>query len=392
MTQLAPVSNPNRWETTLLSVPQWVTNITWSNDGGATWTPATYVSGTVVCDATAQTRWTVSDMEIIAPYGYDGISPFRTRMHIQHGLQYGNNTFDMIGMGMYRITDVSRNKSNPNLLTVSGSSFEHYLQSPWGSFTTTQQYDAQSAQGLLESLIQEVLPDALISYQNVDPSQIIPAITTDGDRWQLIDGSTSDQSIARALGCRIYPDGNGIWIVAPRGTIEDAPTWSALGGVSLVDSTETVSLDGLYNVIAVSGTDPILGTAIGPYSVADTDPYSRTNINVPINEGGIGQSVYQYQSDLITTQAQAVAAGQSLLMDSRGLQQTVAMENVYNPRFRPDCAGTVDTGSGVQKAIFDALEFDLTGAPFSNVTLRTTSTQFTGILTEFVDPSLAGGN
>lgn len=391
MTDLAPVKDPIRWERTILGSPQWVTEITWSNDGGQSWDEATYISGSVTVDATNQIRWTTEGMQLLAPYGWEGFSPFRTRMKIRHGLQYGPNDRDLIGMGVYRITSASRQRSNPELITVSGASFEHYLIAPWGASGKARQFASQSAQGLVENLIREVLPDATIAWRGVDISTMVPALSTDGDRWQLIDGQTGSQSIARALGARVFCDGDGNWIISPRGAIEDPAVWSSKVGESEIDATETVSLNGLYNIVAVYGTDPILGTAIGPYQMADTDPFSKTNVNLPINKGGIGKSTLQYTSDIVTNPAQAMNTGSSILKDSRGLQQTISFSRLYDPRLRPDCAGTVDTGSGEQKSIFDSLTFDLTGQPIEDAVVRTTSTQFTGQLTEFVDPSLSGG-
>lgn len=386
----ADVQDPERWERTILGTPRWTTQIQWSNDGGQTWQDAQYVSGTVTCDATSRIRWSTDGMVLVGPFGWDGFSPFRTRFKIRHGIWYGPNDVDLIGMGVYRCTDAEQDDNNPDQIIVSGSSFEHYMISPWGAFGRTRTFAQNSGSGIVSKLVLEVLPEATIAWRGVDGSTTVPALTTDADRWDLIDGSSGAQSVARALGARAFFDGDGSLIIAKRGTIEDAAVWSAKRGESKITGSTKVSLDGLYNIVAVTGADAN-GGVVGPYTVADVDPHSKTNVNLPINQGGIGRSLYQYSNDIITNRNQALASGQSILQNSRGLQQTMSFTRLYNPRLRPDDAGAVDTPAGVQKAIFDTLNFDLTGAPMDSCTVRTTSTQFTGQLTEFVDPDQAGG-
>lgn len=379
----ADCKDPARWDATIVGSPRWVTQISWSNDGGHTWGEAQYVAGTVTCDATSQVRWTMQDLQLLAPYGKDGISPFRTRLRIRHGLQYSDGQ-DLIGMGVYRVTDANRSLSNPALVNVSGSSFEHYMIAPWGAFDRTRQFVSQDAADLVAKLILEVLPDATIVWRGADGTQMVPALTTDQDRWSLIDGQADSQSVAGALGVAVYCDGDGAFIVSPRGTLEDPPVWTAVSKQNLIESVEQVSLEGLYNIVAAYGTDPS-GAAIGPFTVADVDPFSITNANVPINQGGIGRSLYQYSNDMITNPRQGYTAAMAKLAQSRGLQQTITIDQLYNPRLRPDDVGTVDTPSGPQKGIFDTLTFDLQGAAITGTTLRTTSTRFAGTVATFVD-------
>ena len=54
---------------------QWVTEVSWSNDGWATTNRATFVDGTVVCSQLDQIRWSTKDMTLAeVPLGLTGIN------------------------------------------------------------------------------------------------------------------------------------------------------------------------------------------------------------------------------------------------------------------------------------------------------------------------------
>lgn len=372
----------------------WVTVVEWANDGGHVWQPATFIDGSVTCAATSQIRWQTQDLQLTdVPFGRFGIVPWSTRFRIRHGIQYNSGSTELIGMGVYRCTDVSRDRYT-KVLTLSGSSFEHYLISPWGDFGITRQFKPANARDLTEQLIHEMLPQAVIAWRGIDGdgwSTGTPQLTTDGDRWSIIDGNTGSESIARALAARVYCDGNGIWTVTPRATLQDPSEWDFGASEAQLSASEALSLDGLYNVVKVSSQSTDGSPQVGPITIADVDPYSPTNILVSPDNGGIGQSVYAYQSDQIKYNWQAVQVGQSLLANSRGLQQTLSVGSLHNPALDADTVCTVQTDDGSMKTIIDSITYDLKGGPMSNIQVRTTSTRFSGQVAELFDPSAQGG-
>lgn len=388
---MRPVSD--RWKESVRGgAVNWVTVVEWANDGGHEWQPATFVDGSVTCSATSQIRWQTGDLVVAdVPYGRFGVVPWSTRFRIRHGIRYGRGATELLGMGVYRCTEVQRQR-NTGRLTLSGSSFEHYLISPWGDFGITRQFRPSNARDLLEGLIREVLPQASIAWRGIDGwAAGTPQLTTDGDRWSIIDGRTKDESIARALSARVYCDGNGVWIVAPRATLEDPAEWHFRAGEAQLDADESLSLDGLFNVVKVSSQSTDGSSQVGPVTVADVDPYSPTNILKSPDEGGIGQSVLAYESDQIRWEWQAVQVGRSLLANSRGLQQTLNVSSLHNPALTPDTVVTVETDDGDVKSIIDSLTYDLKGGPMSGIQVRTTSTRFSGQAAELFDPDDQGG-
>lgn len=373
----------DRWKAAVLGVPQWVTNIDWTNDGGKSWNACTYDGGSVTCDATQQIRWaadlTVRDVAI----GPKDLNPYTSRFRIRHGIQYRPGDQELIGMGYYRATSVKRSTDDADLVSLAGSSFEHYLVKPSGAFPRIRQFRAQSVRDLVEKLIKEVIPSARISWQADGDNTTLPASTATGDRWAVIDGSQGASSAARAIGARCFTGGEGEWIIARPGSLEDDPTWTASLGETQLSLDEELSIDDVYNVVSVTG-QPTDGTdPVGPVVVADVDPHSPTNTRVSFDDGGTGKIIREYASSKITDASQATVVARALLAQHLGLKQSISFSRLYDPSIEPWDVGIADTPDGRLRVIADSLQYDLTGqSPLSGST-RTAESRYMGQVQEF---------
>lgn len=394
------VNDPRRWAGQLRGMAHWATFVDWTNDGGATWlTFPRFFAGSVNCDTTATTRWTTSDLKVggvpvneQARRTEDGINPGRTRFKIRHGLWYGRNTYDLIGMGVYRCSQAVVDDRARDTLTLTGASFESYLQSPLGAFPKPRQFQATSAQALVAKLIHEILPDAVILWDpSLDPGSPTPLLQSDDDRWALIDGNSESASIARAVGARIFTDGDGGWRVRVPGSLADPITWTSTREESQLSSSRTLSTDGVFNMISLtsSSTDGTTPT-LGPVIVLDDDPASLTYARLSPDRGGFGPSVRKYSSPLFTSTTQMVRAGQSMLAQTLGRKQSFTFTRRYDPRIEPWEVGLIDSDVGPVRTILDSLTYDLTGKSPLSGEARTTSSQYAGQVGEWVDTTEGG--
>lgn len=393
-----------RWQATLNnprgSVVTWATAIDYSNDGGNAWWPTQYLSGSVTCDATSQVRWKTSDLQVssVDPEyplalgsGERDIDPFRTRFRVRHGLQYPGGQRELLGMGVYVCTDAQRPRGAMHRIQLSGGSFETYFISPRGAFPKDRTFAESSAGAMVEKLIREVLPRAVIWWHpDIDRSARTPRIQSDGDRWAVIDGASDSPSIARAIGARIYPNGDGAWVVAPPGSLSDPLVWQSTYGETQLEAVRGLSSEGVCNVISLRSQGAESGLELGPVVVLDNDPASPTYAYRSPDEGGFGVSVRQYSSGMFTSVGQMGTAGQAMLAQTLGLRQSISFTRRYDPSIRPGQVGLVDTDAGPLRTIVDSLTYDLSGKSSMDGEARTTSARYTGQVAEWLDDAEGG--
>lgn len=376
-----------RWKETVKGVVNWKTRVDWSNDGGHSWLAApSFFSGSVTCDSTSQVRWTTSDLTIggvplnqDAVKTEDGISPFRTRFRIRHGIEYSPGVEELIGMGVYRCSGVHESTTQPDGLVLTGQSFESYFIKPLGSFPKPRHFPEGTVRMKTEQIIHDILPDAAVIWlPGVDPDTRVPAFIGEDDRWLVLSGATTDPSIVRSIGGQIWCGGDGEWLIGPPGSLGDDPSFTSEAKVNQFSADNDLSSEGVYNVISVQGQGTDGTATLGPVIVLDDDPESPTYARLTPDQGGFGVSVRYYVSDKFTNTNQMGKTGQSFLAQTLGLRQQVTFSRAYDPSIEPGDVGLVDTPRVPMKAIVDSIGYDLSGNSPMDGQARTTSSRYSG--------------
>lgn len=370
-----------RFQAMLAHWNQWVTTVDWTNDGGSTWWPATFLDGTVVCSSLSQIRWTcdlkITDVDL----ALDGINGFSTQIRIHHGLPG-----ELLPFGQYKVTSGGYDSDSRGVLQIKGSSHEEYLIR--AGFTATRSFDPQPASRLATRLIQEIIPGAPVAWEMDDDT--LPKIVEEKDRWGILDGGNAASSIARSLGGRIHAGAAGNWIARPTPTLYDPTVWEASegeGGV-LFSHGESLTDEGVYNTIVAAGQSSTQAT-FRPGIAQDLDPRSPTYVRKPVSKGGFGPHVLYYSSDLLTSHTKAQKAAEAMLAPRLGLRQQVTFSQAHDPLLEPGDVGIVHTVNGPRRVLPDELTYSLTGEPLTAQT-RTTATDLLG--EPYVVPDDDGGS
>lgn len=349
----AQIGHWNRWET----------SVEYTNDGGRNWLPATFLSGSVTRSFNSQVHW-VSNLKIAdVSLSAASINAFSSQIRLRHGLPG-----ETLPFGQYKITDAAFSSDDRAVLDIKGSSHEEYLLR--ARFVSTRKFPAQSASTLATTLIREVIPGASMAWELDDDT--LPKIIESRDRWPLIDGDRDAVSIARSLGGRIFAGPSGNWIARPTPTLYDEPVWEASEGGVLFSHGETLTDEGVYNIIVASGDG-----GIKPGIAMDLDPNSPTYVKKPVTEGGFGDHVRFYTSELLTSSAKAQKAAEAMLAPYLGLRQQVTFSQAHNPLLEPGDVGIVQTVNGPRRVLLDEVTYDLLGGPLQAQT-RTTATTLVG--------------
>lgn len=378
--------------------PQWVTEVWWSNDGGRTWTEAQFDAGSCTNSQSSQIRWTSSITISEAPFGIDGINSYHTRFKIKRGIRYSPyEKPELVGMGLYRCKASRRSTTEKGQIELTGESFESYIQR--ARYVEPRTIRAASARDMIENprleygkragLITQVLRDAQFDWHpSIDQEMVIPQLVAVTDRWATIAGSRDSKSIEQALAARIFTNGDGIWLVRPVPSLQDAPAWvideDPVTGVSL-GAAEELTSDGVYNVEVVTGTAN--GTMIGPGIAKDTDPTSPTYVGKAIDDGGFGEiAAPEYQSQMITSKVQCENVARARLANRLGLRRSFSFGMLHDPTKRAGQVGVVRGFDLDNKIILDAISFDLGDEPGPmQCQTRTQQTRLAGDLTEILD-------
>lgn len=316
---------------------------------------ARLLSWQVTADRTSQTRRTLQ--AVLAPEtprGMTGVTVKGGYLQLDVGIDYGDGSVELIPQGLFRVDGEDTHRPDGGI-SVQGYGREKVVIDD--AFLTPRTAQSSSALDLIELLLRESVPDAVVVRRTTRDAPV-PTTTWERERWGAIDGS--DSSLARAIGVEVWADGRGRYVISDVPTLADPPVWTVdagRGGV-LITSASSSSTDGVYNVVVASG-DPSDGSVpVGPVIVQDTNPTSPTRVSGPF-----GRRVRRYTSNLLTTADQATTAAYSLLANSLGLTSGLSFTAVPNPALEPGDVVLVRPADGPPELhIVDKITLSSSGA------------------------------
>lgn len=308
-------------------------------------------------DLTTSWAWPRNAAGDLAPYGNE--------LFIERGIEYGNGQREWVGLGYHRIDNPDQDDAPRGPIQISAP--DRMAGIIDARFLTPRQFSATMTRGaLVQQLIGEVYPAATISWDDagVRDGQVGTTVTADRDRF----GTLKD--LITSLGKVGYWRYDGVFRVETPPAIGGAPSWtvkSGKGGV-LVKMSRAITRQGIYNVVAASGTEVPVWAA-----VADLSPSSPTRYG-----GRFGPVPRFYSSPFLTTTDQCRLAAEVLLRKSLGLPYTVNLQAIANAALEPDDLIQVEA----EKHICDVVTIPLdTGTPISVETRKQYGEQ-TGDVTE----------
>jgi len=338
---------------------QWVTEVTWTNDG-ITWLPAALIDGSVTRSLSDSVHWKASLTLGGVDAGWAAIQPLNTRLRIRHGLQFAPGDVELFNFGLYRVTEANQDDLPGSPVEVEAESYESFVIG--AELERPTQFAAGPASARIDQAVRAILGDSTsIAWDArlADKSDTpVPAVMIDSNRWDVVDGDGSATSVAGALGARVAADSDGGLLVLPVPTLQDEPVGEiALGpGGLLVSSGKQLTADGVANEVVVTGAS-VDGLSIGPVIVRDDDPTSATYYARPVSRGGFGRVVYRYTNALLGSTAACVDTAQAKLAERVGLRQQVTFSSGHNPLVEP---GDVWLVNGT-RVILDSVTYSLSG-------------------------------
>ncbi len=286
------------------------------------------LSGAVTLDSTAAVRGTL-DMEVDGTGRWpnaagDLYPPYGNEVFVERGITFGNGTVEYCSLGYFRFQTPAQDEPPDGPIRISAKDrmqgiIDARLLMPV-QFVASQTYG-----DVVEQLVTAVYPDATIEWDDAtDAMPIGRTVLAEDKRYEPID------DLVKSVGKVWYWDYRGVLVItAPPDP--SAPVWevnAGAGGV-LVSAKRQLTREGVYNAVVATGesaddTAPARGVAL------DNDPSSPTYYY-----GRFGPVPQFYSSPLLLSDAQAVAAAETLLRKKLGLPYSVDFSSIPNPALEP---------------------------------------------------------
>lgn len=327
-------------------------------------------SGAVTLDRTAQTRGTL-DLVVLGyawpPSSSDPLIPYGAyELFVERGIVYGDGTTEWVSQGYYRINDLVQRSTPYGSIEITASDrmstvIDDKITSPVSFAAGT------SVLAIVENLVWAVCPWAVIDYDpSVATSTITAAQVTGSDRYQFLN------DLITSYGLIWYWDYRGRLYIhfPPNPNVPVLSVTSGQGGVLLTESRQ-LSRTGIFNGCVASGQNT--AAAVFPSALArDLNPNSPTYWF-----GNFGQVPQFYNSSMITTLAQGVAAANLQLQLTTGMPYNANFTMVPNPAIEPfDCISLSNRGL-VERHVLDKVVIPLdAGTAQSCVTRQQTIGSF----------------
>lgn len=284
------------------------------------------VEGDVELDATADIRgagsvtlaepWPTARNTALAPYG--------SELFLARGIDLGGAGVLWAPLGYYRISEIEQDDAakGPVALTLEdrmSTIIDSRFLSPrqWLQGTTVGE--------IVDEVVLEIYPDATIEYDDdSNLSQLGRSLIVEESRFEAL------TTLATGLGKIVYWNGEGKLVFE---TIPDetTPIWTVNAGIGgvLVEAKRSLSRDGVYNAVVVTGegADELAPVRAVAYDAQESSP--------TFFGGPFGRVPRFYSSPFITTQSQAAGAAVSLLRQSLGAPYDVGASAVPNPALKP---------------------------------------------------------
>lgn len=302
------------------------------------------VGGKVDMDSTAEIRSTL-DMRVRVPWLT--VIPDGTELLVEQGVEISGGSFEWVSLGFYRIDEVSQRGWDAELL-VTGSDRMAQVRDTENVFATNSipktTTHADFYKGLLYGLPSStwmhpqagVFPSTTVD-QTVVFDYADSATRTIGYQQPLAEGTYYDimKKLADRTGKRLFFDYLGrlnvVSDIVQPASVPHLIVAAGPGG-QLSDIKRQITRRGVYTSTRVQGTqqtegDPPWSWTASGGSIITPNPAP----DAPAWEGKFGRIVKPYSSPLLTTTAECLAAGMTVMAKVKGLPTSLAFDMTPHP-------------------------------------------------------------
>lgn len=296
------------------------------------------------------------------PLGTDG-----QEVTVRSGLVYPSGRIEWVPLGVFRVDDVAGSLMDRTPVAVSGVSREAWQVDD--TFATPRVLQGASTVAVIRDLILESYSRAEVAVLTRADRRLTPTLV-DRDRW----GAVTD--LADSLGCVVYADAEGRYVIAAAPTLRSRPSFTfraGPGGIA-TDVAGRRTRRPIFNQVAVVGstpegdTEPVLGVA------TDDRAGSRTRFGDPA-DGAWGRKTLHVSQSALTSDVACEGVARATLARVTGAGSTLDVTAV--PLYPLDAGDVVDVVAdhrnpvrSVSRHIVDDFTIPLTAGERFSVSTR----------------------
>jgi hypothetical protein len=277
---------------------------------------------------------------------------------VWRGIRFPNGRTETAPLGRFRLDTVTDSISEPGAVEVRAP--DHAARILDDRFTAPRSATAGiPVTEQIRRLLQESIPGVAVETPASSPD-VPSGIVWEEDRWAAV------TDLATSIGCVVYADPSGGFVVTPAKTLLDPPDWLIDSGATgvLLGGSRTRSREGVANSVRVS-SQPTDGDFPVYAFAEDADPASPTYVGGPF-----GRVVTYYSSPLIGSESQAAQVARALLGRSVGARASLSVDSIVNPALEGgDRIDVFLPDGGLVQAIADSFEVPL--GPESGMAVQT---------------------
>ncbi|KAA6216382.1 DUF5047 domain-containing protein [Streptomyces filamentosus] len=324
-----------------------------------------HTGGSVAVDRGSSVRRTCSitlaDTSLIPRDPAAKLGVYGARVRVTRGVVYTDGTRELVPLGTFRVDEISGDVDE-GPVTLQGKGLEAVVSDD--KFTAPYRATG-TAVSAVTALIRRSLPDAPVD-SSAATDAAIGARTWDveADPWEAA------VEVAAAIGCEVYADPDGVFVIAPLPDLLTAtPAWTIAAGEggAYIKADRTMSADGVYNGVLARGESTETATPPVSSLVVDNDPGSPTYWS-----GQFGRRPTFYSSSTLITVGACTQAATLLLQSARAPNATADISSLPNPALAPGDVLRVVYPDGT-KELHQASSFTVPLDVSGDFTIRTIS-------------------
>ncbi|MEU6768502.1 DUF5047 domain-containing protein [Streptomyces sp. NPDC046853] len=286
-----------------------------------------HTGGSVTVDRSQAVRRTctvaTADVSLIPRTAGDKLAVYGARLRITRGVEYGDGTDELVPLGVFRldsvdgdVTDGPVNLQGKDLSIVVA---EDKLTEPWKATGTVV--------GAVTALIQRSIPDADVISLIVDTPIGARTFDAEADPW------AGCQEIAAAAGAEVYPNADGVFVIATLPDLMTAtPVWAieATEGGVYIKADRGMTSANVNNGVLAKGENTEENAPPVQYLATDDDPNSPTFWGGPF-----GRRPKFISSSTLTTVNACAQAANLELAKAKAPNASGDITSLPNPALEP---------------------------------------------------------
>lgn len=288
------------------------------------------VDGTVTVSNSSSIRRTCSvslsvgrDSEIVPDTGFDALSPFGNELRLYRGVEFANGTREYVPLGIFRIVNVDIKDTN-NGVEINVEGEDRSIIISRNKWTGPYQVLSGTLEAALTALLQNRYVDIKTDFPttNVTIQKVILGTGREDDPWK------DAVYLAQLVGYDLFFDVNGVCVMRQFPTLD-----AGVVVAKYEEGADTVALQLARTITSRETYNGVIYTVQGSERGAPirVEVWDEDTTSPTYRYGVFGTVPIKIETNILSTQDEAIKAATSLLNTYIGAQEGINLDAIVDP-------------------------------------------------------------